>query len=89
MMPLLTLIVLVQFFAAARPFKIQIFGGGEKRKEGGKGLVNIVGRFRHAGPSMRRLCPRQWITAQIEAVRRGTGHPPSRAQAIGYLLPGP
>jgi hypothetical protein len=32
MMPFLALVVLVQFFAAARPLKIQIFGGDEKRR---------------------------------------------------------
>jgi len=67
MMPFLALVVLVQFFAAARPLKIQIFGGNEKRKEGGKGIVNIVCRFRRAWPSMLRPCPRQWMTTQRSA----------------------
>jgi hypothetical protein len=33
MMPFLTLVMLVQFFAAARPLKFQSFRGDEKGKE--------------------------------------------------------
>jgi hypothetical protein len=61
MMPLLTLVVLVQFFAAARPLKFQNFRGEGKKRE--RGTVNIVGRFRQAWPSMLGPCPGQRIRA--------------------------
>ena len=63
MMPLLTLVVLVQFFAAARPLKLPNFREDEKGKGKERGIVNIVYRFRPAWPSMLGPCPGQRIRA--------------------------
>ena len=63
MMPLLTLVVLVQFFAAARPLKFPNFREDEKGKGKERGIVNIVYRFRPAWPSMLGPCPGQRIRA--------------------------